>query len=251
MKRINILILSISHFFECTKQSTIKKYFSKKANSFFKKKYLLLILLILPVFNINGQQIYLEAGIENAFFINSDHEIEEKTINLKYYKLYEFFAESGYSLNIYKKRLKWESGVSFNKFKIITGFSSGKECLPVTYNLSAIGLKTGFNFSIVNEPFFKIQIHSHLSNDWLIIGKNAYKNVVKEFYNDTSFNNSILRFHKGVSVEYIISEEIASYISFSSANSLRTKNQNSNLEESYTFRSNSISFGILFSLKNY
>ena len=200
-----------------------------------KAKYRFLILFTFLFLEVNSQQVYLETGIENAYFKDYVNNKGANTLKLTYYKLFEFFIESGYKLDIYKNRLKWESGISYNKYKIITGFTTGKECVPLTYNLTSFGLKTGFNFAVINEPFFKIQVHSHLSHDWLITGTNAYNDVVNDIFNDNTFDKTFIRFHKGVSVEYIISDEIATYISFSTADSFREYNQDSNVEEKYTF----------------
>jgi hypothetical protein len=216
-----------------------------------KTTYSFLLFFSILIYNVSGQQVYIESGVESAYFKDYVNDKGENTLDLNYSKSYEFFLESGVRINIYKNRLKWGLGLSYNKFKINTGFYSQNESIPLTYNLAHVGIKTGVNFAIVNEPKFKVQVHAHLSHDWLISGTSTYRNVVNDLYKEGTFDRTFIRFHKGVSVEYTVTDNIATYINYNVADSFREKNKDSNIEEIYTFHSDAISFGILFNIINY
>ena len=215
-----------------------------------KTKYGFLLFFSVLIYDVNGQQVYVEAGLASAYFKDYVNNMGENTLDLNYYKSYDFFLESGFRFDIYKDRLKIDLGLSYNSYKINTGFYSGTESIPLTYNLTYATIKTGVNFSIVNEPKFKVLVHTHLSHDWLITGTNKYKDVVNDIYKDNTFDRTFIRFHKGISVEYIMSDQISTYIKYNISDSFREDNKDSNIEEKYTFHSNAISYGILFNIKN-
>ena len=215
-----------------------------------KTTYSFLLFFTVLVYEVNGQQVYLEAGVESAYFKDYVNIMGENTLDLNYSKSYDFFLESGYRFNIYKDRLKGDLGLSYNNYKINTGFYSGTESIPLTYNLTYVSLKTGINFSIVNEPRFKLQVHTHLSHDWLITGRSKYQDVVNDIYKDNTFDRTFIRFHKGLSAEYKVSDRMSTYVKYNIADSLREENKDSSIKEKYTFHTDAISFGILFNIIN-
>ncbi|MDD7914252.1 hypothetical protein [Polaribacter ponticola] len=195
-----------------------------------------------------AQQLYIESGVESAFFKDYVNNRGENSLDLSYPKSQEFFIESGLRLNIYKERLKLNLGGSYNTYKINTGFFSGESSIPLTYNLTYVSIKSGFIFNIINEPRFKFQAHTHLSYDWLYKGTSTFRGVVNDLYNDNTYDKTLIRFHKGLSVEYNISNKIATYISYNITDSFREKNEDSNIEESYVFHTNAISMGMIFNI---
>jgi hypothetical protein len=213
-----------------------------------KSKYTLLLFFSAFVCVVNGQQIYLEAGTASAYFKDYVNNLGENSLDLSYDKPQEIFFESGFRFNIYKERLKLNAGLGYHNYKINTGFFQGNVSIPLTYNLNYASLKTGFIFNIVNEPKFKFQIHTHLSYDLLLSGTNEFRNIINDIYKDNTFDKTLIRFHKGVSAEYILSDTISTYVSYNIADSFREVNQDSNIEEIYTFHTNAISCGIILNI---
>jgi hypothetical protein len=197
---------------------------------------------------INAQQVYVETGFSSAFFKDYVNNLGENTLDLSYSKSQESFLESGFRFNLFEERVHWDVGFSYNKYKINTGFYAGNISVPATYNLSYLTLKIGAVLNIVNEPRFKIQIHSHLSYDGLITGTNSYRDVITDLYKDDNFDKTLLRFHRGVSTEYTISKQVAIYLSYNIADSFKEKGKDSNSGESYALHTNSFSMGLLFDI---
>jgi hypothetical protein len=212
------------------------------------QKFFLVCSFLLISSAINAQQVYLETGFSSAFFKNYVNNLGENTLDLGYSKSQESFLESGFRFNLFEERVHWDVGFSYNKYKINTGFYAGNISVPATYNLSYLTLKAGVVLAIVNEPRFKIQIHSHISYDGLITGTNSYRDVITDLYKDDTFDKTLLRFHRGASAEYTISKQVAIYISYNIADSFKEKGKDSNSEESYVLRTNSISMGLLFDI---
>lgn len=215
-----------------------------------KTKYGSLLIFVLIISKINAQQIYIETGLENAYFKNYINNLGENTLDLNYSKPLAFFLEGGVKFNVYNDRLKWDIGASYNQYRINTGFYLGNESIPLTYDLTYVSLKTGFNYAIINDPLFKLQVHTHLSYDWLTTGKSKYRDVVNNLLLDNTFDTTLLRYHRGISAEYFISDSVSSYINYNVADSFREKNQDSNIEEIYTYHTSAFSIGLLFSLAN-
>jgi hypothetical protein len=197
---------------------------------------------------INAQQVYVETGFSSAFFKDYVNNLGKNTLDLSYSKSQKMFLESGFRFNLYQERVYWDAAFSYNKYKINTGFYAGNISIPTTYNLSYLTLKVGMILNIVNEPKFKIQIHSHLSYDGLINGTNRYRDVITDFYKDNSFDKTLLRFHRGVSTEYTISDQVAIYLNYNIADSLKENGKDSNSGESYALHTNSISMGFLLDI---
>ena len=153
-------------------------------------------------------------------------------------------------LYLYQNKIKLNLGSSYNTYKINTGFYAGNVSVPLTYKLTYVSVKAGLIFSIISEPMFKLQVHAHISHDWLTKGISEYSDVVNDLYNQGTFDKTLIRFHKGISAEYSISDEIATYVSYNIADSFREENKDSTDGESYVFHSNGISFGILFNILN-
>ena len=217
-----------------------------------KTKYSFLFFLTVIIYTVKGQQIYLETGAESAYFKDYLNNLGENSLDLNYSKSQEFFVEGGFRFNLYDNKIKLNLGSSYNTYQINTGFyaSPGTSSVPLTYNLTYVSVKTGLIFSIINEPKFKVQVHTHFSHDWLTQGTSKYRNVVNDLYQQGTFDKTLIRFHKGLSVEYNVSDEIATYISYNIADSYREENRDSSVGDSYVFHSNAISFGILFNILN-
>jgi hypothetical protein len=197
---------------------------------------------------LNAQQVYVESGFGTAFFKDYVNNLGENTLDLSYSKSPELFLESGFRFDLHKERIMWDVGLSYNKYQINTGFFAGNITIPTTYNLTYLTLKTGVIINIVNEPRFKIQIHAHLSYDGLISGTNKYRNEIIDLNKNNNFDKKLLRFHRGLSTEYTISEETAIYIKYNIADSFKEKGKDSSAGETYSLHTNSFSMGLLFDI---
>ena len=214
-----------------------------------KTKYSFIILIAVHIYTVKGQQLYAGFGIENAQFKDYVNSFGVNTLDESNTQPINFLFEGGYRANLYTERLKYNVGLSYNKYEIKTGVINGNVSVPLTYNLSYVSIKTGVYFSIVNEPRFKLQLQSHISHDWLISGKSNYNNVVNNLYTDNTFDKTLISFHKGISLEYAISDKISTYLSYNNANSFREENKDSVNGEKYTFSTNAISCGVLFNIE--
>ncbi|PQJ73283.1 hypothetical protein [Polaribacter butkevichii] len=211
----------------------------------------------------NAQQIYIESGFENAYFKDYVNNLGENTLDLNYPKSQQVFIETGirFDLNFRSDRLwdkKWnffrfrtkiDAGFSYNNYKINTGFYGGNVSIPLTYNLTYVGLKTGVNFSIINHREYKLYIHGHLSYDMLVSGSSEYKDVVNDIYRDRSLDRTLLRYHRGINAEYLISDITSIYIKYNIADSFKEKNKDTKIKEEYSLHTHAFSFGLLFNIE--
>lgn len=209
----------------------------------------LTIALLLTNYVIKAQQIYIETGFEDAYFKDYVNNKGENTLDLSYSKSYQPFLATGYRFNLYKKRFKGDVGFSYNKYKINTGFYAGNVSIPVTYDLSYLTLKAGINLSIINQKKIKLQLQSHISYDFLVSGTSRYKDVVNNLYKENTFDRTLLRYHRGVSGEFLFSKKISIFLSYNVADSFKDKNEDSNIEEKYSLHTHSFSLGLLFNIQ--
>ena len=193
-----------------------------------------------------AQQAYLETGFENAYFKNYVNNLGNNTLDLSYSKAQDFFIESGFRFALYEERFTWDIGLGYNKYKINTGFYSCKISTPTTYDLSYLTLKPGINFAFVNERRLKVQVHTHISYDWLISGTRTYKDNTVNLYKENTFDKNLIRIHRGISIEYVIHDNLSTYVKYNVADSFKEKNKDSNIEEAYSFHTKAFSFGLLF-----
>ncbi|WP_343330080.1 hypothetical protein [Polaribacter staleyi] len=197
---------------------------------------------------MSAQQVYIETGLENAYFKDYENNLGKNTLDLNYSKSEQVFLETGFRFKLYEDRFKGSLGIGFNKYKINTGFYAGNISVPTTYNLSYFTIKTGVNFALINQSRFKLQIHTHISYDLLTTGTRRYNNNTANLYTDNTFDRTLLRYHRGLSAEYVISDNISTYISYNVADSFRDSNKDSNIEEKYSLHTNAYSIGLLFNI---
>lgn len=207
--------------------------------------FLVIIFTFLLVNSSNGQQIYIGSGIENAIFKDYVNSLGVNTLNLNYAKTEDVFFEGGLRSNLYTNRLQFNLGVSYNNYEIQTGFFDGFNDVPLNYNLEYFSLKIGLIITILNLRRFKLNMHSHLSHDWLSKGTSSFNNTINNLYTSNTFDKTLISFHKGISAEYQFSENLTSYVSINISDSFREENEDSVNGEKYTFHTNALSIGIL------
>jgi len=213
------------------------------------KKLFLILNLVLFTSMLNAQNVYVETGFENAYFKGYLNNLGPNTLDLDYSKSQMPFLEIGFRFKLPNDRFSWNTGVSYNTYKINTGFYSGTLSVPLTYNLAYVALKSGISFSFINRRTFKMQAHVHLSADWLTYGSSRYQNKVNNLYKERTLDRNLLRYHRGLSAIYIISKKTSIYINYNIADSFKEKNNDSNPEEKYSLHTSAYSVGIRFTVQ--
>ena len=94
----------------------------------------------------------------------------------------------------------------------------------------------------------RLQLHTHLSHDWLTAGTSKYNNVFNDLVKDETFDKTLIRIHFGLGTEYIISDNISAYLSYNYGRSIKEHYRDSENEESYAFTTKSLSIGLLFNI---
>ena len=206
------------------------------------------LVLLLTSYTIKAQQVYIETGLENASFKNYVNNLGINTLDLSYSKAQDFFIESGFRFKLYEERFTWDIGLGYNNYKINTGFYAGNISTPTNYDLSYLTLKAGANFAIVNERRLKVQIHAHISYDWLTAGTRRYNNNTANLYKENTFDKNLLKLHRGISVEYVIHDNLSIYLKYNVADSFKDKEKDSSTQEKYSFHTKAFSVGLLFNI---
>ena len=216
----------------------------------YKTTYSLLIVSTVFIYTINAQEIYIGVGAENAYFKNYINNLGANTLDLKYKKPNDFLLEIGFKSNIYESRFMYDVGITYNNYEISTGFFANNTSIPLNYSLTYTSMKAGLQYAVLDRNRFKLNIHTSLSQDWLISGTSSYLNVSNDLYDDNTFDKTLISYHAGISVEYQLSENIATYIRYNTSNSFREEYQDSNPEEKYTLSTNALSTGIIIKLNS-
>ena len=111
-----------------------------------------------------------------------------------------------------------------------------------------MGLKTGFTFVILRWKKVTIQTHGHLSNDLLVFGTNRYKDVIVDIYKERTLNRNLFILHRGVGLEYKISDKISGYLNYTVTSGSSGVNEDSTYGERYTLVSTGMRVGLLFNI---
>lgn len=215
-----------------------------------KTTYSLLIVSTVFIYTINAQEIYIGVGAENAYFKNYINNLGANSLDLNYKKPNDFLLEIGFKSNIYESRLIYDVGITYNNYEISTGFFTNNTSIPLNYSLIYTSIKAGLQYAVLDRNRFKLNIHTSLSQDWLISGTSSYLNVSNNLYDDDTFDKTLISYHIGISLEYELSKNIATYVRYNRSNSFREEYQDSNPEEKYTLSTNALTTGIIFNLSS-
>lgn len=213
-------------------------------------KYVFILYVSVHVYKLNGQQMYFGLGVENAQFNNYQNSNGVNTLVDTDQKTYNLFFEAGYRHRFFIDDLSWSLGFSYNNYTINTGFISGNSLVPLTYELTYVSIKPGVFYTLVNSRNFRVLVHANLSHDWLVKGTSTYSNVTNNLYADNTFDKTLISFHRGVSVEYSLSDTISAYAKYNNASSFREDNQDSVAGEKYSLLTNAFSLGIIYNVTN-
>lgn len=217
-----------------------------------KNKILFFLLLIAGL--ANAQQVYVGAGFGSAVFKNYADSSGENTLDYSgFTQSKEPLFDAGFRFNLYKERIKFDIGTNYNKYKINTSFYSGNTTIPITYNLSYISAKAGFNISLIRWKRIKLQVHLHYSYDWLTYGTYRYtdvrnRDIFVDIYKEKTLDRTLFRYHRGLGIEYKVSEKISAYCNYDLGTSFREENKDSRNGERYALDTQAITLGLLFEL---
>lgn len=215
-----------------------------------KMTYSVLIFLFFSL-TVDAQKFYIETGFGSAFFEDyRNRSGKENILDDSYSRPKRPFMETGFRFNLYKERVHLNLGAGYHTYEINTAFSVGDTKIPTTYNLSYVSSKLGIHLAVIKWNNLKFLIHSHVSQDWFTAGTNKYNGTVLEIYKDRSLDRTLLRIHRGIALEYRISDAISTYMNYNFANSLVEQNEDSREGESYSFETKSISVGILLNIQD-
>jgi len=214
-----------------------------------KTKNIALLVLLLITSLTNAQQMYIGSGFGTAMFDEYVTSSGENTLdNSGYSKPQEPLFEGGFLFNLYKQRIKFDIGLHYSKYKINTSFYSGNTRIPTTYNLSYFGLKGGLNVTLLRWERLKLHLNPYFTYNWLTYGTIAYKNVLLDIYKEKTLDRTLLSFHIGFGLEYIISNKISTYLNYNIAKSIAEENQDSTEGEKYSLDRSAITIGLLFDI---
>lgn len=213
-------------------------------------KYVFILYVSVQIYKLNGQQMYFGLGLENAEFTNYQNSNGINTLVDSNQKTYKLFFEAGYRQRFFINDLGWSLGFSYNNYTINTGFMSSNSLVPLTYELTYVSMKPGFFYKLVNGQNLRVLVHANLSHDWLIKGISTYSNVTNNLYTDNTFDKTLISFHRGISVEYNLTDTISTYAKYNNASSFREENQDSVAGEKYSLLTNAFSLGIVYNITN-
>lgn len=212
------------------------------------KNSIILILLVIAS-SAMAQEIYVGTGFSSASFEDYVNSSGENTLNDSgYSKPKEPLFESGVLFNIYKEKLKFDTGLYYAKYKINTSFYSGNITIPTVYDLSYIGIKAGLKLDVIHWKKIKLQAHIHLYNDWLTYGTNSYRNEFIDLYKDKTLDRVLIGYDRGLGLEYKITEKMSCYLNYNIATSFKQENQDSTNGEEYILDARSLRIGVVINI---
>jgi|TARA_B110000902_G_scaffold266927_1_gene356936 hypothetical protein len=198
-------------------------------------------------FTSYAQTLYVETSLSSAYFKDYTNDFGMNTLDNSYSSPIELGIGGGVIFDVSKnKRLKWDLGINYNKYKINTSFVVGNTSTSTHYNLSYVSLKSGPYYSLIDKPRVKLQFHSHASFDYLVFGSNQYINEFIDLTSGHQLSKLLMNYHYGLALEIFITSENSFYISYDSKHSFRATIEN---DESYRLNVNSVMLGFRFKFK--
>lgn len=196
-----------------------------------------------------AQNLYVETSLSSASFDDFKNDVGVNTLDNKYSRPVELGIGTGVIFDISNnKRLKWDLGINYTKYKINTSIRYLSSSIPTEYNMNYVSLKTGPYFSLFNSPRFKFQIHAHSSLDYLIFGSNQYNDVYVDLLEGNKFSKLVMNYHYGAAVEVILNASNSLYVSYDSKNGITNTIDN---DQIYRLNATSILMGLRFRLNKF
>ena len=196
-----------------------------------------------------AQNLYVETSLSSASFDDFKNDVGVNTLDNKYSRPVELGIGTGVIFDISNnKRLKWDLGINYTKYKINTSIRYLSSSIPTEYNMNYVSLKTGPYFSLFNSPRVKFQIHAHSSLDYLIFGSNQYNDVYIDLLEGNKFSKLVMNYHYGAAVEVILNASNSLYVSYDSKNGFTNTIDN---DQIYRLNATSILMGLRFRLNKF
>ena len=196
-----------------------------------------------------AQNLYVETSLSSASFDDFKNDVGVNTLDNKYSRPVELGIGTGVIFDISNnKRLKWDLGINYTKYKINTSIRYLSSSIPTEYNMNYVSLKTGPYFSLINSPRVKFQIHAHSSLDYLIFGSNQYNNVYVDLLKGNKFSKLVMNYHYGAAVEVVLNASNSLYVSYDSKNGITNTIDN---DQIYRLNATSILMGLRFRLNKF
>ena len=196
-----------------------------------------------------AQNLYVETSLSSASFDDFKNDVGVNTLDNKYSRPVELGIGTGVIFDISNnKRLKWDLGINYTKYKINTSIRYLSSSIPTEYNMNYVSLKTGPYFSLFNSPRVKFQIHAHSSLDYLIFGSNQYNDVYVDLLKGNKFSKLVMNYHYGAAVEVILNASNSLYVSYDSKNGFTNTIDN---DQIYRLNATSILMGLRFRLNKF
>ena len=196
-----------------------------------------------------AQNLYVETSLSSASFDDFKNDVGVNTLDNKYSRPVELGIGTGVIFDISNnKRLKWDLGINYTKYKINTSIRYLSSSIPTEYNLNYVSIKTGPYFSLINSPRVKFQIHAHSSLDYLIFGSNQYNDVYVDLLKVNKFSKLVMNYHYGAAVEVILNASNSLYVSYDSKNGITNTIDN---DQIYRLNATSILMGLRFKLNKF
>jgi len=196
-----------------------------------------------------AQNLYVETSLSSASFDDFKNDVGVNTLDNKYSRPVELGIGTGVIFDISNnKRLKWDLGINYTKYKINTSIRYLSSSIPTEYNLNYVSIKTGPYFSLINSPRVKFQIHAHSSLDYLIFGSNQYNDVYVDLLKGNKFSKLVMNYHYGAAVEVVLNASNSLYVSYDSKNGITNTIDN---DQIYRLNATSILMGLRFRLNKF
>jgi hypothetical protein len=229
----------------------VKKYL-KINNVFLKKTTFLVLFSLIFVQFTNAQQLFIEAGASTSYFKDYVNSIGINTyVDGSTSKTFTPFAEIGFRHNLYDEKLYLNLSAGYQTFNINSNFTQSGYTSSIEYDLSYFALKANVAVNVVQYKKFVLLAHTGLSFDILSQGESRFGGIVRDVYKDANFDRTLLKWHKGASIEYEINKKTSIYFSYSTADSFKEENKDSTDGEKYKLHSNSFSIGFLIYLNGH
>jgi hypothetical protein len=220
-------------------------------------KLLLVLSFLLLANTINAQEFYVDAGLSTAIFKNYTNDVGSNSLVLSSSKPKKPFFEAGFILDIldkatrysyFENRIKCNIALNYYTYEINTAYRNETTTVPIYYDLDYFSLKSGISYYFIDNYKFRLRLITNLSYDFLTYATYKYRSRIVDIKNQNTFDKTLLSIHGGFGAEYEILPNIIACLKFNIAESFKEKNKDSNIDESYNLRRNSISLGAIFNI---
>lgn len=175
------------------------------------KKQLLIVLFIISSVSAFAQQLYMEYGstISSFDYENSQGQPLDNLLSRS-----KSYFGMGYRQVINKeKTLFLALGLSFNNYGAIGSESSIDNYFA--WDVSYLGIEAGLDYQLFQLRDLSFFISGSVASEFLVRGNQTINNDVFNLVGEEEFNNNILFFRAGITMQYPISNSTAIFAGYS------------------------------------